>query len=518
MGTLEAFTCRKTLMVRGSPQYRYAFRVSRLRVVVLLFAVGFAGCASVVTVGSRVLPKPKPVPVIIQVVDWSGTEIPGAVVMVGDAQAHGAVGVLPRDFPVEVTVSADGYHSASTTVSEPPDQPVRMLLTPVVVRGTVTTDAGVPLPGATVRLGDVSASTGADGTFELAPAVAGEVTAERPAWMPSVASWDGETNPLDFRLTPRTVKATHAVMWLPKGDAWNPFLDLASRTEINAIVLDIKDESGRIAHDSTVPLAVAVGAVSDSYRLEDAVADIHDRGLYAIGRVVSFEDPVVAVARPDLAIRRGSGPYRQGSQAFLDPTDPEARAYNIDLAVEACDAGLDEIQFDYVRFPTGLTATMSLDGDGVYVGSEGQQDRVDTIATFLQEARAALHPLGCAVSADVFAIVLSTKNDQGIGQRPEQIGAAVDALSPMIYPDHYSDGWIGFDKPADHPGAVVENALASGVPRLPAATIMRPWIADFNYGAAGVRAEIDAVESYGLGWMLWNAGSRVTEGALRPAN
>lgn len=479
-----------------------------------------AGCASVVTVGKKLIPKPRPVPVSVRVFDTSGVSLSNPDVTIAGVPAlKGAeIGVLKADFPIAISVSATGYHPASLTIEEPPELPIPVRLTPVVLEGRIVTTAGDPLPHAVVRLGDLSMTTGSGGTFRLEPAIPGTVTVNRPAWMSTEVDWDGTEEPLEIALHPRVVRATHAVMWLPGRDSWEEFLDLATRTEINAMVLDIKDESGLIAHRSKVPLALEVGAVSGNYSLGDAIAEIHERGLYAIGRVVSFEDPVVAIERPDLAIRKGSKPYRQGSQAFLDPTDSEARRYNIDIAVEACKAGLDEIQFDYVRFPTGMSDTMSLDVAGVYVGSDGQQARLDAISAFLGEAREELHPLGCAVSADIFAIVLSTENDQGIGQRPEEIGDQVDALSPMIYPDHYSDGWIGYDKPADHPFEVVDNALASGVPRLAPTTIMRPWIADFNYGAASVRAEIDAAEGYDLGWMLWNAGSRHTEGALLPAD
>jgi len=492
--------------------------------VIAATALVAAGCSDVATVGSTSTTTTRtitttttlpPVEVVVQVVDAHGHPIADPDVTIGATKSDGEALVKPGGFPVEVEASAAGYLPASTMVMLPPTDPVILQLDPVVLRGTVTTTSGVPLDDAMVSLGSATSSTGPDGSFELSPAVPGTVLIARPAWVPIDVEWDGATNALDVQLDSRVVKAIHAVSSLPRGDRWEPFLDIADRTEINSVVFDIKDESGKIRYESQVPLAAEVGAVDPAYRLDDVVAEMHDRGLYVIGRVVSFEDPVVASARPDLAIRAGSKPLRKGSQAFLDPTDPDARAYNIDLATEACRAGVEEIQFDYVRFPTGLTSGMSLDGDGIYVGSNGQADRLEVISSFLEEARAVLHPLGCALSADVFAIVLSTRNDQGIGQRPEEIGAQVDALSPMIYPDHYSDGWIGFDTPADHPLAVVENALTDGMPRLQPTTIMRPWIADFNYGASSVRAEIAAAGD--LGWMLWNPGSRVTEQALEPA-
>ncbi len=493
----------------------------RLMFIVVAAAFVAVGCSDVVTVGSTstttatTTTATPPVKVVVQVVDAHGHPIPGPDVTIGTTRGDGEALVKPDGFPVEVGASAAGYLPASMMVMLPPTGPITLQLAPVVLHGTVTATSGVPLDDATVSLGSATSSTGPDGSWDLSPAVPGTVSIARPAWMPVEVQWDGTTDGLDVQLGPRVVKGIHAVSGLPQGDRWEPFLDIADRTEINSVVFDIKDESGKIRYESQVPLALEVGAVDPGYRLDDVVAEMHDRGLYVIGRVVSFEDPVVASSRPDLAIRVGSKPLRKGSQAFLDPTDPDARAYDIDLAVEACAAGVDEIQFDYVRFPTGLRSGMSLDGDGIYVGADGQVDRLEVISSFLEEARAALHPLGCALSADVFAIVLSTRNDQGIGQRPEEIGAQVDALSPMIYPDHYSDGWIGFDSPADHPLAVVQNALADGMPRLPTTTIMRPWIADFNYGAPSVRAEINAAGD--LGWMLWNPGSRVTDKALEPA-
>jgi len=491
----------------------------RLMFVVVAAALVAAGCSDVVTVGSTstttTTTTTPPVNVVVRVVDGHGRPIPDPDITIGTTRGETEALVKPGGFPIEVEASAAGYLPASMMVMLPPSRPITLRLEPVVLHGAVSATSGVPLPDARISLGSATSFTGPDGSFELSPAVPGTVSIARPAWLPVDVEWDGMTDGLDIQLDPRVVKALHAVSGLPRGDRWEPFLDIADRTEINSVVFDIKDESGKIRYESRVPLALEVGAVDPAYRLGDVVTQMHDRGLYVIGRVVSFEDPIVAPARPDLAIRVGSKPLRKGSQAFLDPTDPDARAYNIDLAVEACKAGVDEIQFDYVRFPTGLKAGMSLDGDGIYVGADGQADRLEVIGSFLEEARAALHPLGCALSADVFAIVLSTRNDQGIGQRPEEIGAQVDALSPMVYPDHYSDGWIGFDSPADHPFAVVQNALADGMPRLPSTTIMRPWIADFNYGASSVRAEIDAAGD--LGWMLWNPGSRVTEKALEPA-
>jgi len=142
---------------------------------------------------------------------------------------------------------------------------------------------------------------------------------------------------------------------------------------------------------------------------------------------------------------------------------------------------------------------------------------VATISSFLSEAVDILHPLGCAVAADIFGFLTTAQGDGGIGQRWEDMAQVVDVASPMVYPSHYDDGWYGFDEPNDNPGAMVRNALGDGVERLPRSVIVRPWLQDFGYTAAQVRAQIDSAEEYGLGWMLWNATSEVTTGAIKPA-
>ena len=210
-------------------------------------------------------------------------------------------------------------------------------------------------------------------------------------------------------------------------------------------------------------------------------------------------------------------PFTKNGQWFLDPTDPRARQYALDVAAEACRAGFDEIQFDYVRFPDGYSDAVRFEGRADELG------RVNAISGFL-EGTALLHPLGCAVAADIFGFIISIEDDGGIGQKLEHLAGHVDVVSPMVYPSHYGSGWFGAECPNDHPAVVVGGALDQGLSRLPGDTIMRPWIQDFDwapcgpaeYGAAEVRAQIDAAAERGLGYMVWNAASVFTTGAFRP--
>ena len=235
---------------------------------------------------------------------------------------------------------------------------------------------------------------------------------------------------------------------------------------------------------------------------------------------MTFQDRFMGNAFPELAVW-DSGTNEVwttgGGQAFMDATDSGSWDYPLALAVEACSFGFDEIQFDYVRFPTDGPVDRA-----VYDGPADQSGRVSAISSFLSEARRQLNPLGCAVAADVFAVIFSATGDQGLGQRVEELADSVDAISPMIYPSHYSTGWFGFDCPNANPGPVVAGALDDWLPRVNGPAIVRPWIQDFTfrcgdpYGEAEVRSQIEAAEQRDLGWILWNAGSSFTEEALDP--
>jgi hypothetical protein len=282
---------------------------------------------------------------------------------------------------------------------------------------------------------------------------------------------------------------------------------------VNSLVIDLKNETGKVFYNSQVEMAQEVGAVQPTYDIDDVVDQLRARDLYIIGRIVAFQDPIAAQRMSDMAVWDTStnGPYEKRGQFFLDPTDPQSRQYAIDIAEEACAAGVDEIQFDYVRYPDGFSAT------AVFDGGAGNDVRADHIATFLDRAGDVLHPMGCSVAADIFGFITSVSDDGGIGQQFETLSTVTDVLSPMVYPSHYSTGWFGFNTPNDNPGPVAAGALDDGMPRLQGAAVIRPWFQDFFYDSSQVRAQIDAAESRSLGWMLWNSSSNFQVGALDPA-
>jgi len=315
-----------------------------------------------------------------------------------------------------------------------------------------------------------------------------------------VLEWDGTEQLLKVSLDPIVSKAIRAAAPVVQDDdRFQDLLDLAAATAVDALVFDTKKEGGGVLYDTAVEEAHDIGAASALYDPRQRIAQAHEAGLYTITRIVSFEDPIRVAARPEYKL----------AGAWIDMTNPETWEYPLALGVEACELGFDEIQFDYVRFPTGRTSVQSAQSHPT-----DADERIAIIAAFLTEARDRLHPMGCAVAADVFAIVFSAPNDQGIGQRPEDLSGIVDVLSPMIYPSHYSDGWLGYSDPNDYPGEVTAGALDDGVPRVGRGTLVRPWLQAFSWTDAEILESIAAAERRGLGWMLWHSGGNYDATAL----
>ena len=487
---------------------------------VLLGAAASACMAqSAVVVGDAPLPSPTPVPVVnVLVTDGEGGPVAGALVKVREGRTGtdeaGLAGVRWEGEQVSVSVEAAGFFPGAVAVESFQDDPLELELRPVVLRGAVLDPNGFGLPAASVSLGGVDVVTDQTGRFEIGRAVAGNITVSRPGWHSAEYEWDGELLVTEIVIQPRIIRGLHvAFSVFHDPQQWRDLLAAAEETVVNSLVIDVKDESGRVFHETGVGLARRLGAVDPLFELDRVLREMDARGLYKIARIVTFQDPVAARAEAGMAIFDSAtgGPFRKGNQYFLDPTDLQARGYALDLAEEACAAGFDEIQFDYVRFPDGYPDT------AVFDRGDSPEVRVRSIAGFLEEAADRLHPLGCVVAADIFGFITSVEGDGGIGQEFGALSAAADVLSPMVYPSHYSRGWFGFEKPNDHPREVVGGALDAGLRRLEGSAVVRPWLQDFYYNPSQVREEIEAAEERSLGWMLWNARSRFQMEAIDPA-
>jgi len=425
---------------------------------------------------------------------------------------------LSFEAPATLVVEAPGFHSGTFQVTEVdlgPERALYLQIDPIVLDGRVLDENGNGIKEATVRLGERVTTTEEFGSFEFVAAVPGTIAVEKAAWEPAEMEWDGSNGRLDVILEPFLVRGLRVGADAAGTPAtFQALLEIADTTAVNALVFDTKQEYGTVMYDSQVAEAREIGAVEVLYDVEAVLAAAKEHDLYTITRIVTFQDAIRGPARPEHAIRdatTGDLWVNDAGITWMDPTDRGAWEYPIALAVEACEFGFDEIQFDYVRFPT--------DGDVSNTQYDVPVDetvRIETIRGFLTEARRQIHQAGCAVSADIFAIVLSVPDDQGLGQMPEDLSFAVDAISPMIYPSHYGPGWLGFDNPNDFPEEVVEQAVDAGMPRMVGGAVLRPWLQAFGYDADQVRAGIDVAEERDLGWLLWNAFSDFSAGGIPP--
>jgi hypothetical protein len=304
------------------------------------------------------------------------------------------------------------------------------------------------------------------------------------------------------------------------GSRFDRLLRLIRSTELNAVVVDIKDERGELSWVPTSPGANLVGAGRPKMRdPRGRIARLHRNGVYVIGRIVTFQDNVLAEVRPDLAVRdnRGGIWRTEKGQGWGDPFSTEVQDYNLALAKEALDVGFDEIQFDYVRFPT--------DGDAERLWYSHGDGRVHTevIRQFLARARAVIAPRGGYISADLFGLVTLAHDDLGIGQRLELIAREVDYVSLMLYPSHYHKPEYDIPDPEREPYKTVALSIKDAKKRIAGTRAkLRPWIQDFTLGIpytpVEVHAQIKALEDNGVHeWLLWNANNRYTQDALRPA-
>jgi hypothetical protein len=261
-----------------------------------------------------------------------------------------------------------------------------------------------------------------------------------------------------------------------------------------------------------VALAAQVGAqevvtIPDPRAL---LAELKQRGIYTIARIVVFKDDRLAQRRPELAVKTPAGRLWRDREklAWADPFQRDVWEYNVALAVEAARHGFDEIQFDYVRFPDAPAPGLA------YSRPSTQEGRVRAIEGFLAEARRGLVPHNVFLSVDVFGYVCWNPGDTGIGQRLETLMSHVDHVSPMAYPSAYQFGIPGYRNPVAHPYEIVFRTLARAQERTALPPVrFRPWLQAFRdyafdrrpFGAAEIRAQISAAEAFGAhGWMLWN--------------
>lgn len=295
-------------------------------------------------------------------------------------------------------------------------------------------------------------------------------------------------------------------------------IDLIDKTELNSVVIDIKDYSGKILYDSQIKLVNDLK--TDENRLGDVkklVEKLHAKNIYVIARQTVFQDPVLAEKKPEWAIKNKAGGLWRDHKglAWVDPSKKEVWSYNVAIAKEAIKFGFDEINFDYVRFPSDGNMSQA-------VYANGNEKKYLVMKNFYHFLNIKLSSEPVWISLDMFGFVMEKngEDDMRIGQRIADAVDEVDYIAPMMYPSHYPAGHLGLQNPASYPAKVFENGMKLGAPKFEGKRAqVRPWIQAFNLGAVydaqKIRAQIDEVEKYAsAGWLMWNASNRYTDAGL----
>ena len=381
-----------------------------------------------------------------------------------------------------------------------------------------------PIAGASINSGPVEIRTDGEGRFTL-PAPQFPLIVKAPGHERLTLEFG--ISPVTIPLKPKVIKAAYLTYYGvgDKGIRGRVF-ELLNRTELNGVVIDVKGDRGWIPYRTEVPLAQEAGAQGPVIikEFDQMLADLKARGVYTIARIVVFKDNVLAHRKPEWAVidTRTDQPWldREGL-AWLDPFREEVWGYAIAVAREAAQKGFDEIQFDYVRFPTdGKLAAAR------YSKPNTRETRLRAIAGFLARTRKELAPLGVFLAADIFGYTAFNENDTDIGQRVEDLAEHLDYFSPMVYPSGYHLGIPRYRNPVEHPYEVVFESIKLLRKRTAGFPVkVRPWIQDFRdyafdrrpFGVKEVRAQVQAADDAGAtGWMLWNPRNDYTVAALQP--
>ncbi|HAE36667.1 MAG: hypothetical protein UR85_C0008G0005 [Candidatus Nomurabacteria bacterium GW2011_GWF2_35_66] len=327
--------------------------------------------------------------------------------------------------------------------------------------------------------------------------------------------------------TPKELKAVYISAWVAGSPKFrDSIIKIINDTELNAIVIDVKDSTGRVSFDMPVPSIQKEGSIEKRISNVRALTDmLHKKNIYIIGRVSVFQDPYMTKKHPDWSVTKKSDGTvwkdRKGL-SFLDPANKAVHDYIISIAKGAYGEGFDEINFDYIRYPSDGNMK-----DINYHLKEGET-RSDNIEKFFKYLSAEIKKeKNIPMSADLFGLTTEATDDMGIGQVWEKALPYFDYLCPMVYPSHYPAGHAGYKNPSMYPYEVINRALISAVKKTTNAkeniNKIRPWLQDFDLGAVYtkemVRAQIKATYDNGLtSWMLWDPSNKYTPTALKLEN
>ena len=378
----------------------------------------------------------------------------------------------------------------------------------------VSAETKAPIEGATVTLGDQTVLTNRNGDYDV-PGVSGTVRVRAAAFarrdVPLSAAGDALEGMEPIGLTPFQPRAIYlSLHGIASTKLREGAMELVRSKKVNAFVIDVKSDRGEVAFKVDNPMAEQIGAqklimVRD---MKGLLAGLKEQGVYTIARIVVFKDNLLATAHPEWAVRLQGGKFFQDRERlrWVDPFRKEVWDYNIAIAAAAAEAGFDEVQFDYVRFPDSKK--------GVFSRPVDTESRTDAITGFLMEAKRKLAPWNVFTAANIFGYVCWNENDTDIGQKIDHVINAVDIVSPMLYPSGFRFGIPGYRNPVQHPYELIDLTLRRCRERVGVSPLrFRPWLQAFRdyafggrvFDGAAVNAQVRGTANFGTGsYMLWN--------------
>jgi len=329
--------------------------------------------------------------------------------------------------------------------------------------------------------------------------------------------------PISHIKTPEVVKAIYLSGWVAGTKSIrDKLVKIIDETELNAVVIDIKDSTGRISFEIDDPLIEEIGSVENRIaNIRELTNLLHQKDIYIIGRISVFQDPFLSKLKPEWSIKRlsdGEVWKDKKGLSFLDPMNQNVRDYTTAIALGSYHLGFDEINFDYIRYPSDGNMK-----DINYDLKEGET-RADNIEDFFVNLSSKMKEIeNIPISADLFGLTTEVIDDMGIGQVWEKAIPHFDYICPMVYPSHYPASYNNFANPALYPYEVITRSLDSAIKKTEAIgqniSKIRPWLQDFDLGAVYtkelVKEQIKATNDLGLSsWMLWDPSNKYTPEAL----
>jgi hypothetical protein len=328
--------------------------------------------------------------------------------------------------------------------------------------------------------------------------------------------------------TPDAVKAIYMTACVAGTPKWREQLkNLIKTTELNSVVIDIKDSTGSISFvNDSLQKDHGNGCVVKD--MKEFIEELHEDSIYVIGRISTFQDPLYTKTHQELAVRSystgGVWKDRKGL-SFVDVGAKDYWDHIVDIAKASHEIGFDEINFDYIRYPSDGNMK-----DAHYTYTVGTSTKSQMVEKFFSYLHNQLKDTGMKTSADLFGLVTVATDDLGIGQVLEKALPYFDYIYPMVYPSHFGPGSAGYSKPAEHPYEIIDYSMSGAIKKeieyrtkngisTTSPSQIKPWLQDFDlgtsYGVPEVRAQIKATYNNGIkSWLVWDAGNTYTEGAF----